>query len=253
MDWSDRGLVIGLRKHGETSVILEIMTERHGRHLGVVRAGRSRAMQPTLQQGNSVSVSWRARLEEHMGAFVVEGDALRAGRLMDSPMALQGLHWLSTLLRLLPERDPHAGLFAMAEALAETLDDSALAPELMVRFELALLAELGFGLDLGRCAVTGADEDLGYVSPKSGRAVTRQAGAPWADRLLPLPAFVSRPPGRDMPAPDEVEAGLRLTAHFLRRDLLEPRGLTDVMQSREIFAREARRAAAISPSGRSGG
>lgn len=242
MDWSDRGLVIGLRKHGETSVILEVMTERHGRHLGVVRAGRSRSMQPTLQQGNSVNLAWRARLEEHMGAFVVEADALRAGRLMTSPMALQGLHWLSTLLRLLPERDPHEGLFAMAEALAETLDDSTLAPELVVRFELALLAELGFGLDLDVCAATGAREDLVYVSPKSGRAVAREVGAPWADRLLPLPAFVADEPGARRLTLDEIEAGLRLTGHFLRRDLFEPRGLMEALQSREFFAREARRA-----------
>ncbi|MCB1541365.1 MAG: DNA repair protein RecO [Rhodoblastus sp.] len=242
MDWSDRGIVIGLRKHGETSVILEVMTEDHGRHLGVVRSGRSRAMQPTLQPGNSVNLVWRARLEEHMGAFNVEADRLRAGRLMTSPMALQGLHWLGALLRLLPERDPHAGLFAMAEAIADHFDEADLAPELVVRFELALLAELGFGLDLATCAATGAREELVYVSPKSGRAVSRSAGAPWADRLLVLPDFLARDAGVPGAPVAELESGLRLTAHFLRRDLFEPRGLTDAMASRESFVREALRA-----------
>ena len=241
MDWSDRGIVIGLRKHGETSVILEAMTESHGRHLGVVRAGRSRSMQPTLQPGNSVNLVWRARLEEHMGVFNIEADRLRAGRLMASPMALQGLHWLAALLRLLPERDPHAGLFAMAEAIADHFDEAALAPELVVRFELAILAELGFGLDLERCAATGSRENLVYVSPKSGRAVSRGAGAPWADRMLVLPEFVSREAGVQPPAA-ELEAGLRLTAHFLRRDLFEPRGLAEAMAARDAFAREALRA-----------
>lgn len=241
MDWSDRGIVIGLRKHGETSVILEVMTENHGRHLGVVRSGRSRAMQPTLQPGNTVNLVWRARLEEHMGMFAVEGERLRAGRLMASPMALQGLHWLAALLRLLPERDPHAGLFAMAEAIADHFDEAALAPELVVRFELAILAELGFGLDLDSCAATGVREDLVYVSPKSGRAVSRTAGAPYADRMLPLPAFISAEAGAAGTSMEEMEAGLRLTGYFLRRDLFEPRGLMDAMASRDIFAREARR------------
>ena len=243
MDWSDRGLVIGVRKHGETSVILEVMTENHGRHLGVVRSGRSRAMQPTLQQGNRLALAWRARLEEHIGAFVVEADDLRAGRLMASQMALQGLHWLSALLRLLPERDPHAGLYAMADALADHLDDPEIAPELFVRFELALLQELGFGLDLSVCAASGVREDLAWVSPKSGRAVARAAGAPWADRLLPLPAFLSEDVTAGAVTAADVEAGLRLTWHFLRRDLFGPRGLEELVRSREIFAREARRGA----------
>ena len=242
MEWSDRGLVIGLRKHGERSVILDVMTEGRGRHLGVVRSGRSRAMQPTLQQGNRLHLTWRARLDEHIGAFLVEADDLRAGRLIASQMALQGLHWLAALLRLLPERDPHPKLYAMADALAAHLDDPVIAPELIVRFELALLADLGFGLDLTECAVSGSRENLVYVSPKSGRAVAREAGAAWADRLLPLPAFLLEDVTAGPVSPAEVEAGLRLTWRFLRRDLFEPRGLQDLVQSREIFAREAQRA-----------
>ena len=242
MDWNDRGLVIGIRRLGETSVILEVMTERHGRHLGVVRAGRSRAMQPTLQQGNSLELIWRARLEEHIGVFAVEADDLRAGRLMASQMALQGLHWLSALLRLLPERDPHTRLYAMADALAAHLDNPNVAPELMVRFEMAVLADLGFGLDIATCAISGSRDELAYVSPKSGRAVGRAAGAPWADRLLPLPAFLSNWVDAGAVSDADVEAGLRLTWHFLRRDLFGPRGLESLVAVREIFAREVRRA-----------
>ena len=218
------------------------MTENHGRHLGVVRSGRSRSMQPTLQPGNSVNLVWRARLEEHMGAFAVEGERLRAGRLMASPMALQGLHWLAALLRLLPERDPHAGLFAMTEAIVDHFDDAALAPELVVRFELAVLAELGFGLDLESCAATGARDNLAYVSPKSGRAVSRDAGAPWADRLLPLPDFIGRDAGTGEISLDSIDAGFRLAGYFLQRDLFEPRGLTEAMASRDAFVREVARA-----------
>src|SRR3954453_2711398 len=148
MDWQDRGFIIGVRKHGETSIILEVLTQAHGRHLGLVRGGRSRAMQPILQAGNSVDVTWRARLEEHLGTFAVEGERLRAANLMQSALGLHGLHHLSGLLRLLPERDPHSELWRLSELLADQLDDGARAPVLMLRFELALLADLGFGLDL---------------------------------------------------------------------------------------------------------
>jgi DNA repair protein RecO (recombination protein O) len=225
MDWSDTGLILAARKHGETSVILEAMTQAHGRHLGVVRGGRSRAMQVALQPGNRVSLAWRARLEDHLGVFSVEPDALRAGRLIGSAMALHGLQWMGALLRLLPERDPHEGVYHMADALAERLDDSALAPELFVRFELAVLGELGFGLDLEECAATGARDELIYVSPKSGRAVGRAAGAPWAERLLTLPGFLHADVDKGQVAKGDLLAGFRLTGHFLERDLFSPRGL----------------------------
>jgi len=222
MEWSERALVLGVKKHGETSVILEAMTRDHGRHVGVVRSGRSKTMQPVLQPGNEVLVTWRARLEEHIGAFSVEPLILRTHLLMSEARALHGVNWLAGLLRLLPERDPHPGLYDMAAALVAHLGD-AIAPNLFVRFELALLADLGFGLDLDTCAVTGATENLIYVSPKSGRAVGREAGAPWAERLLPLPAFL-----REAPAPvsaDQARAALRLTGFFLDRDVFAPRGL----------------------------
>jgi DNA repair protein RecO (recombination protein O) len=223
MEWSARGLVLGVKKHGETSVILEIMTREKGRSLGVVRGGRSKAMQPVLQSGNEVHAVWRARLEEHLGVFAVEAAVLRTHELMSSARALHGVNWLAALLRLLPERDPHPGLYDRAEALLANLS-TAYAPALFVHFELALLAELGFGLDLDSCAATGASDDLIYVSPKSARAVSREAGAPWAARLLPLPLFLREPPGAPAPIKD-VRAAFRLTEFFLQRDIFDPRGL----------------------------
>jgi DNA repair protein RecO (recombination protein O) len=214
MHWTDDALVIGTRPHGESAVVAELMTRQHGRHLGLVHGGRSRRLTPVLQSGNSVRATWRARLDEQLGSFTVEVQVSRAARLIASSFALSGLAVLGQHMRLLPERDPHPALFDAAEMLAERLDEAALAPALFVRFELALLAELGFGLDLGSCAATGATEDLAYVSPRSGRAVGREPGAPYGDRLLPLPAFLASDT-LVAPPPAEIAAGFRLTTHFL--------------------------------------
>jgi len=238
MDWQDRGFIIGVRKHGETSIILEVLTQAHGRHLGLVRGGRSRAMQPILQAGNSVDVTWRARLEEHLGTFAVEGERLRAANLMQSALGLHGLHHLSGLLRLLPERDPHPDLWRFAEFVADRLDDAGRAPALMLRFELALLAELGFGLDLTECTLTGVTKDLIYVSPKSGRAVARAAGEPWRDRLLRLPVFLLDE--ENEADAEQLSDAFRLLEHFLTRDVLAPRGLA-IGASRGAFQAEAER------------
>ena len=148
----------------------------------------------------------------------------RAARLMEQPFALHGLNHLSGLLHILPERDPHAGLFDMAETMADHLDDRALAPDLLVRFELALLAEFGFGLDLERCALSGVTADLAFVSPKSGRAANREAAAPWREQLLPLPSFLFAEAGQRPLAFDEIAEAFRLTGHFLERELFSPRG-----------------------------
>ncbi|HUO54901.1 MAG TPA: DNA repair protein RecO [Rhodoblastus sp.] len=223
MEWSERGLVLGLKKHGETSVILELMTRAHGRHLGVVRGGRSRSMQPVLQPGNEVEAVWRARLEEHLGLYAVEAAALRTDLLLSNPRGLHGVNWLGALLRLLPERDPHPGLYDRAQVLLAQLT-TPFAPALFVHFELALLAELGFGLDFERCAATGARDELVYVSPKSARAVSREAGAPWAEKLLPLPAFILAAPGAAVETA-ALRDGFRLTEFFLTRDVFAPRGL----------------------------
>ncbi len=243
MHWSDEGLVLGARRHGESSVILELMTREHGRHLGLVHGGRSKRLQPVLQPGNSVHATWRARLDEHLGSYVIEPGATRSARFIDVPLALYGVGALAALLRLLPERDPHPALYEAATVLAGHLDDVHVAPALFVRFELVLLAELGFGLDLSRCAATGRADDLAYVSPKSGRAVSAEAGAPYRQRLLPLPRFLlAGASGRD-PTAEAVKEGFALTEHFMRVHLFEPRGL-DVPEERARFVAAALRAAA---------
>lgn len=228
MQWTDDGLVIGLRKHGETGIILELMTAEHGRHLGLVHGGRSRRMQPMLQPGNTLHATWRSRLDEALGSYGVEPAHLIAARLMGSALALYGIGHMAALLRLLPERDPHVGLYDAAQVLVAHLQDRSVAPTLMVRFELALLVELGFGLDLSACAATGQKTDLAYVSPKSGRAVSMAAGEPFRDRLLRLPAFL-RERNRDTPMtePDAaaIREGFALTGYFLRHHLWEPRAI----------------------------
>lgn len=224
MDWQDEGIVLSVRPHGETSAVLELLTRAHGRQLGLVRGGRSRRLRPVLQPGNRVSARWRARLDGHLGHFTVEGLDMAAGRLLESRFALNGLGHLAAMVHLLPERDPHESLYDAACVVLEHIHDVSIAPALMVRFELALLAELGFGLDLGRCAATGAREDLAFVSPKTGRAVSREAAAPYADRLFPLPPFLIGSGPNARPTPDDVAAGFRLTGYFLERHVLAPRG-----------------------------
>ncbi|GJE28266.1 DNA repair protein RecO [Methylobacterium organophilum] len=229
MQWTDDGLVIGVRRHGETSVILELMTAEHGRHAGLVHGGRSRRMQPMLQPGNHLRATWRARLDEGLGTYAVEPVAMVAARLMGSGLALYGIGHATSLLRLLPERDPHPALYEAMRVLVGHLDDPAIAPALMVRFELAVLAELGFGLDLAACASTGQNDALIYVSPRSGRAVSASAGEPYRDRLLSLPPFLRdrSVPGSGWRPPDaqDVSEGFTLTGYFLTQHIWEPRGL----------------------------
>jgi len=225
MEWTDTGIVLGTRKHGEANAILELMTRAHGRHLGLVRGGAGSRLKPVLQPGNMVMATWRARLDEHLGYFTVEGTDLRAASYLDAAHALYGVTHLAALCRLLPERDPHEAVFeALDEALGHLGDPAAVAV-LAARFELNLLAELGFGLDLSACAATGVVADLAYVSPKSGRAVSRAAGEPWRERLLALPAFFA---DEDAPHPsaDDLAAGFALTGFFLQRHLYAPRDAT---------------------------
>ena len=223
MQWTDDALVLGLRRHGETGIILEAMTAGHGRHLGLVHGGRSRRMQPVLQPGNRVRVAWRARLDDGLGAFAVEPLSSEVSRMIGSGLALYGLGAMGALLRLLPERDPHPALYEAACILVEHLDDADIAPPLMVRFELAVLTELGFGLDLSACAATGGNDRLAYVSPRTGRAVSAAAGEPYRDKLLALPTFLRE---GGAPGPDGVAQGFTLTGYFLDRHVWGPRGLT---------------------------
>lgn len=223
MQWTDEGIVLGVKRHGEGNAILELMTREHGRHLGLVRGGSGSRLKPILQPGNNVSATWRARLDEHLGNYSVEALNLRAAGFFLSPHAIYGVGHLAALMRLLPERDPHSGLYESLDAIFSRLDDAAIAAPMVVRFELRLLSEIGFGLDLDRCVATGVSGDLIYVSPKSGRAVSRLAGEPWADKMLRLPTFL-----RDqeaVPTGPDLADGFALTGYFLTRYVLEPRGL----------------------------
>lgn len=224
MEWVSEALLIGLRPHGETSAVIEVMTPDYGRHLGLVKGGRSRRLQPVLQAGNSLLVTWRARLEAHLGLFSVELAEARAARLMESAAGLFGVQIVSGHLRLLAEREAHPGLYRAAISLLDHLDGLLQSAALVARFELMLLDELGFGLDLTCCAATGRTDDLRFVSPKSARAVCGDAGAPYAERLLSLPAFLM--PGAEVsPNAADVVAALRLTGFFLDRHVAGPRAI----------------------------
>lgn len=222
MNWQDEGTILLLRPHGETSAIIEIFSLAHGRHAGVVRGGTSRKLAATLQPGSRVAVAWRARLEDHIGAFTVEPLQSRAGVLADR-LALMGLNSAAALLLFaLPEREPHPALHAASEALfdalAGQLPDWPLA---YLRWELGLLEELGYGLDLTRCAVTGGRDDLAFVSPKTGRAVSLSGAGDWAARLLPLPACLL---GQGGASPGELAQGLTTTGYFLEHRLARDLG-----------------------------
>jgi DNA repair protein RecO (recombination protein O) len=226
MAWTDEGIVLGVRRHGESSAIVELLTRGHGRHLGLVRGGASSRMRPLLQPGNSVTAVWRARLDEHLGMYApLEGTRLRAASLLASSHAVYGVTHLAALARLLPERDPHEDIYEMLEQTLDDFDDAGGAAVHLVRFELAMLTELGFGLDLENCAATGETRDLVYVSPKSGGAVSRAAGEPWRDRLLRLPPYL-RPGEADHQrwSDQDLQDGFQLTGMFLLRHVLEPRG-----------------------------
>lgn len=225
MEWVSEALLIGLRPHGETSAVIEVMTPELGRHLGLVKGGRSRRMQPVLQAGNSLTVTWRARLETHLGLITVELETARAARLMESVAGLYGVQIIAGHLRLLAEREAHPGLYRAAVTALDHLDGLLQSAALIARFELMLLDELGFGLDLSCCAATGRSDDLAYVSPKSARAVSREAGAPYAERLLKLPAFLRAASAESSPDIDDVLAALKLTGFFLDRHVAGPRAI----------------------------
>jgi DNA repair protein RecO (recombination protein O) len=224
MRWTDEGIVLSSRRHGEANAILEIMTTGHGRHLGLVRGGAGSRLRPVLQPGNRVSVQWHARLEDHLGHYTVEALDARAAILLSVPHALFGMTHLAALCRLLPERDPHPHIHSALSDLLEVLGEPFSAAVSVVRFELQLLAELGFGLDLGSCAASGATGDLIYVSPNSARAVSRAAGEPWKHKLLRLPRFLDGEPA-EPPGSEDLADGFALTGYFLLRHVAEPRGL----------------------------
>lgn len=227
MEWRDHGTVLSSRPHGETSAIIEVFTEGHGRHAGVVRGGVSRRMAPHLQPGNELRVVWQARLEDHIGNYVVEPLRSRAAVFSDR-IALAGLNGVTALLAFcLPEREPHPRLHAQSVRLLDALGGSGWG-EAYLLWELALLEEMGFGLDLSQCAVTGAREGLVLVSPRTGRAVSLAGAGAWADRLLPLPGpLLGHPAG-----PGDLARGLLTTGHFLERHLAAALGERSLPEAR---------------------
>jgi DNA repair protein RecO (recombination protein O) len=215
--WREEGTLLSVRRHGETSAIVEVFTEGHGRHAGVVRGGSSRKLAPFLQPGAQLDVAWSARLDDHIGTFAVEPVKSRAAAVMGDGLALAGLNAMTALLCFtLPERESHALLYRRSLALFDLLGTNEAWPVVYLRWELALLEEMGFGLDLGSCAVTGVRDDLVFVSPKTGRAVSAEAAGDWADRLLPLPSILM---GQGLGPTSEILDGLRTTGHFLARRL----------------------------------
>jgi DNA repair protein RecO (recombination protein O) len=225
MQWTDEGIVLSVKPLGETAAVVELFTRGHGRHLGLVHGGRSRRLRPLLQVGNHVDATWKGRLSEHLGHISVELRRGFAAESMDSDAALSALMTLTSLTRLLPERDPHPNLYEITLFVLGFLDDVTVWPALMVRWELALLEELGAGLDLSECAATGSNDQLIYVSPKSGRAVSASAGEPYRDRMLALPPFLTKARTGAVTARDVLD-GFALTGHFLETRVLLPRGET---------------------------
>jgi len=222
MEWSDQGLVLAARRHGESSAVLSLLTAQHGRHLGLVRGGSGRRQRPILQPGNQVSVVWRARLADHLGGYQVEPVRLWAADLLDDPLRLACLRAATALLDgALAEREAHPALFDGLRIVLAALAESADWAPAYARFELGLLGELGYGLDLARCAVTGATTGLTHVSPRSGRAVCAEAAAPYGSRLLVLPGFLigDRSGWPKHTGLDAVLDGLILTGHFLERQI----------------------------------
>jgi DNA repair protein RecO (recombination protein O) len=224
MEWNDEAIVLAARRHGETDIIVEALTREHGRHMGLVHGGASRRVKSALLPGNALSVVWRARLSEHLGSFTIELHRERAGAILESRDALIGLNAFAAIAReVLPEREPHAPVHDAAEILLDAIAASDFAhwSPLYVRWEMGVLEALGFGLDLARCAATGRTDELRYVSPRSGRAVSSEAGEPWRGRLFELPSFLIE--SRDAaPGRADIEAGLRLTGYFLQERVLGP-------------------------------
>ncbi len=240
MEWIDEGIVLGVKRHGETSVILELMTLGHGRHLGLVRGGAGTRLRGVLQPGNALRATWRARLDEHLGNYAVEGLNLRAGGYLSAAHAVHGVTHLAALCRLLAEREPQAAIHGTLETILDHLHDPRAAAPMIARFELDFLAELGFGLDLSACAATGTTADLIYVSPRSGRAVSRAGGEAYRDKLMRLPAFLHD--GSETASADDVADAFALTGFFLDRHAFAPRGLA-LPEARAHFVTALARAA----------
>lgn len=233
MEWRDHGILLSSRRHGETAMIIDVFTEAHGRHAGIVQGGASRKKAPVLQPGAQLDLLWRARLSEHLGSYQVEPLRSRAVAAFSGRLALAGLNAVTALLGFcLGEREPHPDLYQKTEQLLDLLDQGEIWPLAYLRWEMALLQELGFGLDLSACAVTGRNEELAFVSPRTGRAVSRQEAGPWVAQLLPLPPVML---GQGAAPDHEVAEGLKTTGFFLSERLAPSLGHRPLPQARMRF------------------
>ncbi len=247
MEWRDHGILLSSRTHGETSAIIEVFTPSKGRHAGIIRGGASRRLAPVLQPGAQLDLAWQARLEDHLGTFRAELLRSRAALSLSDRLSLAGLNAVTSLLLFaLPEREAHTRLYRQTENLLDLLGQAELWPLAYLKWELALLDELGFGLDLTSCAVEGhGANDLSYVSPRSGRAVSRSGAGDWADRLLPLPPCLL---GHGTAPDAEIVQGFALTGHFLRNKLAPELGHKPLPDARQRFVdRFTAQAGLISP------
>jgi len=232
MEWRDEGVLLSVRKHGEGSAIIEVFTQEHGRHAGLVRGGGSRKMSPILQPGAQLSVEWKARLEDHLGSYTIDPIKSRAVSIMSDRAALAAMGSIASLLCLgLPEREAHHRLYARTLDLMDTLGETTDWPARYALWEHALLADMGFGLDFSECAATGSTQDLIYVSPRSGRAVSREGGKDYVDLMLPLPTFLNM----DEPTDDRtaITDALRTTGHFIEVWLMPALGRNKLPSARE--------------------
>ena len=234
MEWSDTGIVLSARRHGESAAVVSLLTEHHGRHAGLVQGARGRRGRGLYQPGNTLAARWQARLPEHLGRYTCELVRAQSSMLLDDAHRLAALAAVCALTEAtLPERHPYPQVFGALGHLLDALEAGGQWAETLVRWELALLGELGFGLDLTACAATGVVDDLAYVSPRSGRAVSREAGAPYEEKLLPLPPFLAGSEGGAASAADIV-AGMRLTGWFLEKHVFAEQG-GHMPQARERF------------------
>ncbi|MEL6992019.1 MAG: DNA repair protein RecO [Pseudomonadota bacterium] len=245
MEWRDEAILLSTRRHGETAAIIDVLTPAHGRSSGVVRGGTSRKLAPILQPGAQLDVTWKARLEEHLGTFAVEPIRSRAAASLGDRLSLSGLNAVVALLLFcLPEREVHARLYDKTRNLLDLLGQPEIWPLAYLRWEVALLDDLGFGLDLTECAVLGpSGDDLSFVSPKTGRAVSRSGAGDWAERLLPLPpALLGQGEGED----GDVLQALSVTGHFLTNHVAPELGHRPLPDARARFIERLERRAGAS-------
>jgi DNA repair protein RecO (recombination protein O) len=219
IEWRDEGIVLSARPHGEDAAVVQLLTRERGRHAGLVRGGQSKRNRGTYQPGNRVDASWSARLQDHLGNLKCELLASPAARLFDRPERLEALSSAAAVAEhALPERTAHPAAFEGTAALLAELEGDHWA-EALVHWELLLLREVGFGLDLTQCAGGGPNDQLAYVSPRTGRAVSLSMGEPYRDKLLSLPGFLA---GYSGGGARQVALGLKLTGYFLRRHVFHP-------------------------------